>query len=117
MKKRIMIALLLVLLAVGILGFLASRSLGISTGRCLVIDADTVILVKDGSPIVMHPRGSEALRNGIATGDEILVFHDGIRETYPAGTGVYAVFRLGSGSIDDIPGEVIQQLTELGWFS
>lgn len=117
MKKKILTALLLLVLAAGILGFMASRSLGFSSGRCLVADGDTVMLILEGSPIVMHPRGSAWMLDGLATGDEILVLHDGIQESYPGGTGVYALVRLGGGSIDDIPAQVIDQLTELGWLS
>ena len=103
MKKILLILLVLALLIGGSVGLMASRSLGVSTGRCLVIGEDTVMLIMDGSPIVMHPRGSAWMLDGLATGDEILVLHDGIRESYPGGTGVYALVRLRGGSMDDIP--------------
>lgn len=117
MKKILLILLVLALLIGGSVGLMASRSLGVFTGRCLVIGEDTVMLIMDGSPIVMHPRGSAWMLDGLATGDEILVLHDGIQESYPGGTGVYALVRLGGGSMDDIPAQVIDQLTELGWLS
>ena len=117
MKKFLIMLLVLVLLVGGIFGFMAACSLGFSTGRCLVVDADRVMLIQDNSPIVMHPRTSAWMLEGLATGDEILVLHDGIRESYPGSTGVYAVVRLGGGSIGDIPEVVIDQLTELGWLS
>ena len=48
-------------------------------------------------------------------GDKILVIHDDIVETYPGKTGVYAIFKLGDGTADDIPQTVVNGLTELGW--
>lgn len=117
MKKILLLLLVFALVIGGIFGFLATRSLGISTGRCLVVDEDTVMLVKDNSPIVMHPRSAGRIPADLSTGDEILVIHDGIQESFPAGTGVYAVVRLESGSMEDIPAGVIEQLKELGWLS
>lgn len=117
MKKILIILLVLALLTGGVVCFMGTRSLGFSTGRCLVADDDTVMLILDNSPIVMYPRTSAWMLEGLATGDEILVLHDGIQESYPGGTGVYFVYRMGGGSIADIPGTVIEQLTELGWLS
>lgn len=117
MKRILIILLVLALLVGGVVVFLATRSMGFSTGRCLVVDADTVMLIRDNSPIVMHPRASAWMLEGLATGDEILVLHDGIQESYPGGTGVYLVYRMGGGTIADIPPVVIEQLTELGWLS
>lgn len=117
MKKILPILLILALLIGVAVGLMAFRPLGFSTGRCLVVDEDTVLLIQDNSPIVMHPRGSAWMLEGLATGDEILVLHDGIRESYPGSTGVYALVRLGGGSVEDIPEAVIEQLTQLGWLS
>lgn len=117
MKKVLIILLIFALGIGGIFGFLATRSLGISTGRCLVVDGETVMLVKDSTPIVMHPRGAGRIPADLSTGDKILVIHNGIQESFPAGTGVYAVVRLESGSMGDVPAEVIEQLKELGWLS
>lgn len=117
MKKVLIFLLVLLLIAACLIGVMVMGSLSISTGRCLVADNGSVMLILEGSPIVMHSRYGDGMFDGLSTGDEIMVLHDGIQETYPGGTGVYFVFRLGGGSIADIPAEVIDSLTEMGWIS
>jgi hypothetical protein len=51
----------------------------------------------------------------LTDGDKVLVFHSAIAESYPAQTGVYGIFKLSDGSITDIPDEVLDILTDLGW--
>lgn len=125
-KNRVILGTLLgvlilctVLLAGG-LGLLIGRGLSVSTGRCLVAanarGNQSYMIILDGSPVVMSDRSkSSRLFDGLATGDEILVVHDGIQETYPGGTGAYLCLRLSSGSITNIPPDVTRELTELGW--
>ena len=73
------------------------------------------MLILDNSPIEMANRTDKELFNKLVNGDEILVVHDGIAESYPGKTGVYAVFKLKDGTIDDISQNVIDSLVELGW--
>lgn len=116
MKRGLIILLVLALIAGGIVGFLAVNSLGISTGRCLIANDGSVMLVKeDYGPIVISHTGNEWMFRGLSTGDLILVAHGLIMESYPAQSGAAFVLRLGGGSIDDIPRQTIDELTELGW--
>ncbi len=121
MKRGLAVAgtlLGLVLVGILILGAVAVRkNLSLSTGRCLVADNGSYMLIIGREPIVMSNRsGKETLFAGLDTGDEIRVLHDGVQESYPGGTGAYAVWKLADGSVEDIPSEVRSSLTELGWF-
>lgn len=87
-----------------------------SVGRVLIADSGSCLFIGESGAIVLSDR-SEAgdLLDGLQTGDEIRITHDAVMTTYPAQTGVYACEWLGGGSIDDIPQQHIEQLTELGW--
>lgn len=97
-------------------GCMNSLSLSNSTGLYLKTDNGTHMLISDNSPICLSNRtGDEHAFDNLTDGDEILVIHDGIAESYPAQTGAYFIKKTGDGEFADIPGEVISQLTELGW--
>lgn len=99
-------------------GFLSKKSLWFSTGRCLVAENGSYMLIDDNSPIVLSNRlKNDKLFEGLENGDKIWVLHDGIQETYPARTVAYAVWKLEDGSMEDIPKEVLESLCELGWLS
>lgn len=117
MRKRIAIlicAALLILAGLAVL-VMASGSLSVSTGRILVADNGTVLLISHNSPIVLGNRGRAWVTEGLSTGDEVLVIHDGIAESYPAQTGAYFVYRKGGGTMADLPPQVLDSLRELGW--
>lgn len=120
MKKRLVAGFVVgvVLAAALVLGLVAQRkSLGISTGRCLVADNGSYMLIVGNDPIVMrNVKGKETLFDGLDTGDLIRVLHDGIQESYPGGTGAYAVWKLEEGFPEDISEEVRKSLTGLGWY-
>lgn len=120
-KNRNISALLLLGLILGCLaalGFFLLRGVGVTVGRCLITDNGACLLVVDNSPIVLSHQGTdEAPYASLQTGDKLFVLHDGIQETYPAKTDVYFCLRVGSGSIEDIPDQVITGLAELGWLS
>ena len=90
-------------------------SLALVVAFLLVADNGSVLLIAQGSPIVLSTQGSAGMLDGLSTGDEILVVHDGIQESYPAQTGAYFVLRLGGGTVDDLPAQVLDSLRELGW--
>ena len=73
------------------------------------------MLILDNSPIQLSDRKNNISFERFDIGDEILVVHDGIEESYPGRTGVYAVLKLSDGTADDIQQEVIKSLVELGW--
>ena len=95
--------------------YMAVQGLGFSTGRYLEADNGSKMVVVDNSPKVMLNRTNRDIFKNLETGDKILVIHGAIAESYPAQTGVYAIFKLDGGSISDIPQAVIDSLTELGW--
>lgn len=120
MKKKIIIpfAILatILILAVCAIGFMAAHSMSFSTGRCIVTSNGSYLILMENSPVDMSNRsGSEDLFADLHTGDEILVLHDGIQETYPGGTGVYFCWKQSSGSIADIPTDIIESLSPMGW--
>ena len=92
-----------------------NKGYGISTGQYLEAKDGQALLIRDNSPIEMSNRTERELFDELDMGDMILVIHDGIAETYPGRTGVYAIFKLSNGAIDDIPKNVVNQLNELGW--
>ncbi len=119
MKKRILIpiciVLTLLLLIGGSLAYMSVKSLDFSVGRVLSAN-NSMMLVLDNSPIQMSCRKDDnKMFAKLTDGDKVLVLHDGIAESYPGKTGVYAVFKLEDGSITDIPDDVLTQLIELGW--
>ena len=121
MKKKIFIPLCIVLALVLLIGsgivYMNANSLGLSTGRVLITSSGGYMLIRDNSPISMgNPKNKSGLFGGLENGDEVLVLHDGINESYPGRTGAYAIFKLNDGDIADIPAEVLTSLTELGWW-
>lgn len=92
-----------------------SKEIYTSVGRCLVSDNGSYLLIQEREATVLS--GKEGLFEGIETGDEIEVKHGMVQLTYPGGTIAYEVKKLSDGSIDDIPQEVIDDLTELGWIN
>lgn len=122
MKKKWLIAVIfiaVILLVLGsVWGYLSANSVSFSTGRCLVASNGAYLILIDSGPVVMNNCTDNAeLFADIRTGDEIRILHDGIQETYPGGTGVYSCKVLSEGSIDDIPEEIIESLSVMGWLA
>ncbi len=123
--KKTLIKILCVILAVFLLitaiivigmGVMTAKGYGITQGRCLVTATGSHMLIdEDNSPIEMSNRNDKDIFADLSSGDEILVIHDGIQESYPAGTGAYYCIKLNDGKPEDIPTSVIESLTELGW--
>lgn len=117
-RKRVLIPICIVLALVLLIGggivYMNANSLGLSTGRVLISSHGSYMLIRDNSPINMgNPKNKPGLFNGLENGDEVLVLHNSINETYPGKTGAYAIFKLKDGDIADIPAEVLTSLTEL----
>lgn len=124
MKKKLII-ILCIILAVFLLvtatfvigmGVMTVKGYGITQGRCLITATGSYMLIdENNSPIEMSNRSEKDIFADLSSGDEILVLHDGIQESYPAGTGAYYCKKLNDGKPEDIPTSVIKSLTELGW--
>ena len=109
------ILLFAVMLGTGLL-WASQHSLSLSMGVCLKTQDGRCLLIVDQSPIVLSQRGkNDTAFADFSTGDRLLVLHDGVQETYPANTGVYGIWKTGSGSVTDIPQQVINSLGEMGW--
>lgn len=121
----LLLAAVLIAVAVRIRGpedaketFDPSREIYTSVGRCLISDHGSYLLIQGNSPTELHnASGDENLFEGIDTGDEIEVTSSMVMLTYPSQTYIYSLKKLSDGSIDDIPQEVIDDLTELGWIN
>ena len=109
-----MIVGVLVLAAV-VIGTKVDQGYSISTGLYLEAKDGQALFIRDNDPIVMSNRTGKDLFDHLETGDKLLIIHDGIAETYPGRTGVYAVFKIGGGTAGDIPQNVVDQLTGSGW--
>ena len=105
---------IIILLAISVY-ILLNKGYGISVGRYLEAKNGKAMLVCEKSPISMHNRTKRDLVDDLDIGDKILVIHTGIAESYPAQTGVYAVFKISDGTTDDIPQKVVNELIELDW--
>ena len=116
MKKKILVALCVIvcIIAIGVF-ILAGKSISPSVGQYLRTDNSDMIIL-DNSPIVMSTRGDNVFEK-YESGDKILIFHDGIQESYPGSTRVYFSLKLADGHISDISETVLRQLCELGWVS
>ncbi len=122
MKKKwlipVVILAVILILAAGALWYFSSHSLSFSTGRCIVTSNGSYMILLDDSPVTMRNCSkNEDLFEGLKTGDEIRILHDGIQETYPGGTGVYSCKLVSEGSIDDIPEDMIASLSPMGWIA
>ena len=92
MKRGLIFAAAVLLLAGAVLWGASRRSLSLSVGHCLVGDNGSCMLVVDNSPIQLSDRTKNVpLPGGLSTGDKILVLHDGVAESYPARTGTQSV--------------------------
>lgn len=122
MKKKIIITVAIIC-AVFIIGisagaFLMNSNIGISTGHVLISENGTCFLIKGNSPVRLSDYSEKNnVLPELKTGDKVLVIHDGIAESYPASTLCKFCIKIGSGSLSDIPEEVITAMTELGWLS
>lgn len=127
MKKKILVvlatifAIVLLLFAIGFvaLGIASFKGYSVSEGRVLVTDNGSYMIIdKNNSPIVMSNQSkNEKIFEGLTNGDEILIVHDGIQESYPGGTGVYFCKKLADGEYKDLPEQTLFSLAEMGWIS
>ena len=107
MRKKILILLLSIwILLVCVISILFSKGYGVFVGLYLETEDGVAMLIDNNTPIVMSSNHN---------GDKIVVFHDGIAESYPAKTRAYYIMKLNDGEMDDIPQSVVDELDKLGW--
>ena len=112
-KHWILIVLAVVILAASAVLVAMSGSVG----RFLRSDSGRPMIVCNYSPNSMSTRTERDIFRNLETGDKIWVLHSAVAESYPGRMRVYAVIRLGKGSIADIPQDVIDELRGLGWLA
>ena len=124
MKRKILVmlstivAILLLLFAICfvVFGIASFKGYGVMEGKVLVTNTGYMIIDDDNSPITMSNQSeNEEIFKGLTSGDKILIVHDGIQESFPAGTGVYYCIKLYDGEYKDLPEQVIVSLIELGY--
>ncbi len=120
MKQKILVVtgilLTLLLVAGGGLLYLSANHLAFATGRCIITDNGVCLILLGKEPVVLSDRSREQNQfAGLETGDEIRILHGDIQATYPGRTGVYSWKRLQTGSVEDIPTEILEGLRDLGW--
>ena len=86
-----------------------------STGRYLVSNGETSLIILDNSPIVMINDSDEDIFKGLTDGDLISITHSEIMESYPGQTRVYKLKKQSDGTIEDIPKDVLDNLRKMGW--
>lgn len=94
-----------------------SRGMGISEGLYLRTANNSHMIIMGSSPVVMSAKGPAKSFDRFDNGDRILILHNGIQESYPGGTAVYAAIKLENGSASDLPGDVLDALANMGWLT
>ena len=110
MKKKLKI-IIIVVIAILILpiGVLLTGN-KVTVARCVVTENDSMYMVYYGRPVHLSYKADVDYN----TGDKLLILHrSAFAESYPEQTVAYFTVRVGRGSIDDIPQDVIDVLTEL----
>ena len=116
-KKKQLLLIVIAVIVVGIVALVIS-GLTPAVGYVIAAEDGQYLIVLDDSPVVMSSRTrDENMFVGLKTGNQVLILHDGIRESYPAQTGVYFCMNIGSGNPDKIPQHILESLTELGWIA
>ena len=116
MKKVLLVLSLLLLLGAAVFVAAAKRSLSFTAGYYVKAENGAHLLIAGSSPIQLSDQtnGSGHFTD-LTSGDRIRVLHDGIAESYPARTGVYGLWKLDDGSIEDVPVSVLDSLMDMGW--
>ena len=117
-NKQIVIVIAIVFslgLIVGVTS-LSGESKAFSVGKVIEYKDDTVIFSDNNTPVLVFDKTKDGgLFSALTDGDEVLLLHDGLEETYPARTGGYFVLRLKNGQRSDLPENFIEALGELGY--
>lgn len=117
MKRKIWIiitaCLAVVLVAAACLfGWAARRGIGISQAAYIETSAGPMVLLQ-GSPVRVS--GKEGMFEGLTMGDQVLLVHGPVMESYPGQTNGYLCIKRADGMEEDIPKPILQSLREMGW--
>ena len=85
-------------------------------GYYLKTTGGDMIVCKDGPCVMRNESGNDGMFDGLRNGDRIEVTYEYVLETYPGKMPVYSCKLLERGSIEDIPEDVLESLSELGWY-
>ena len=90
---------------------LSAQGYGISTGRLYFADNGTYLIESDDMAMRVSDCSKDAeLFKGYQNGDKVILFHDGVNETYPAQTGGYYIIRTSKSTRGNIYiGEVLHK--------
>ena len=95
-----------------LIGVAAHRGIGISKAR-YVQTAQGYLFLIDGSPVNISGKAEMFL--DLTTGDEVLVVHGPIAESYPGQSRAYWCKKQADGTAEDIPKGVLESLRDMGW--
>ena len=119
-KEKICIVVSVCILMLVLLSLLIAASLryGYIEGRVLIADNGAYFIVLDDhSPIRMTDASvMGGLFEDLQTGDRVHAICGSIQESYPGRASIYYLRRVEKGTEEDVFPDVIQTLTELGWF-
>lgn len=108
----------IVLCIVAIFAFgaiLSAQGYGISTGRLYFADNGTYLIDSDDMAMRVSDCSDDAeLFKGYQNGDKVILFHDGVNETYPAQTGGYYIIRTSKGDGTYKPADEVLGIVSLG---
>lgn len=94
---------------------LSAQGYGISIGRLYFADNGTYLIDSDDMAMRVSDCSDDAeLFKGYQNGDKVILFHDGVNETYPAQTGGYYIIRTSKGDGTYKPADEILGIQELG---
>ena len=108
----------IVLCIVAIFAFgaiLSAQGYGISTGRLYFSDNGTYLIDSDNMAMRVSDCSDDAeLFKGYQNGDKVILFHDGVNETYPAQTGGYYIIRTSKGDGTYKPADEVLGIVTFG---
>ncbi|MBR6514540.1 MAG: DUF3221 domain-containing protein [Clostridia bacterium] len=114
--KRIFIIILCCMLLLAGCGRIEQRTLNKTQGRLLFCNNDSLMLICDGSPIVINTDGLENA-DLFNDGDLVEVWHDDVLTSYPGQTKAYKIELIQKGSMADIDEYVARELCQMGWIA
>ena len=111
MKKLLAAILVFCAILLGLVVWMIGQGFAPHSGTYLQASNGNHLIIIGKTPTVMSTKA--VTFHGLQSGDQILILHDGVEESYPARTGVYFLLKLGQSSYVDET--ALQQLADLGW--